>query len=472
MRLQIASGARAGEAVPVERHLVVGREADCDLTLDDERVSRRHAAFARSADGDLSVEDLGSTNGTSVNGSRITGTVSLAPGDRVQIGDTVLELVRDGAATVLETPTSGARPPSPSTIERLTLRRSAGRARVLAGVAAGGLVLAVVLVTLFATGVLGGSDDDELTLPEVFERAKPSTTQIRRFNAVDAAGTPADVAEGAGSGWVWDAEKGLVVTNAHVINAAPVFAVRLATETRDRPAEVVAVSPCEDLAVLRVADTAGLVTMPLGSQDDLQQGDTVVSLGFPASQAAGDNATANRGIVSVARTASENLGYTGALPNVIQSDNPHNPGNSGGPLLDTSAELVGVTTFSSRATQGGRYSIGVDRVKQVVPGLVAGRSAGWTGIGWETTATGETLVALGLPDTPGLLVNFVTPGTPAAQAGFPAPSLIVAIDGQPITSDVGAYCNAVGKKTKGETATFSVIPAGATEPVDVTVPFA
>jgi serine protease Do len=210
-------------------------------------------------------------------------------------------------------------------------------------------------------------------------------------------------------------------------------------------------------------------TMPLGSQAELERGETVISLGFPSSLAAGENPTANRGVVSVARATAVPLPWTGTLPNVIQSDNPHNPGNSGGPLLDLRADLVGVTTFSDRTEEGARYSIGVDRVKELVPGLAAGDSLGWVGVGWLLERTPELMASYGLPDDDGLLVTFVTPGTPAAEAGFPSPSLIVAIDGQPVTGDVATYCAAMGEKTTGETATFTVIPAGSTEAVDVQV---
>jgi S1-C subfamily serine protease len=461
--LAVRAAGGPGQTIDLSRPVVVGRDEGCDLVLTDEKASRRHASLSPARDGTVTLEDLGSTNGTFRDGRRLSGPATLRVGDAFTIGDTVLEL------------TSGAEAPAvpagrPSVIERIALRRSAGRARVLAIAAAVGLVAAVVLVVLFATGVFGGSDEPSIS--GIVEEAQPRTAQIRRFLATDPAGTADDVSDGAGSGWVWDAEQGLVVTNAHVIIAAPKFSVRLATEQSERPAEIVAVSPCDDLAVLRVTNVDGMETMPLGSQADLRQGDTVVSLGFPASLAAGDNPTLNRGVVSVVETQSVDLGYTGALPNVIQSDNSHNPGNSGGPLLDLNGELVGVTTFSDNNIEGGRYSIGVDRVKEVVPDLVAGHSAGWTGIGWDTLATGDVLTSMGLPDTQGLLVRFVTPGSPAAQAGFPAPSLIVAIDGQPITSDVGAYCGAVGKKAKDETATFTVIPAGSDQPIDVVVPFA
>ncbi len=464
-RLTVRSGSghtRTVELAPGRNTL--GRDHDCQIVLDDDKASRHHATITQNPDDTLTLEDLGSTNGTHVDGRRITTPTALTPTNTIRIGDTTIQ-----TADTPSQPTTPGTPPtqpaSPSRIERLALRRSASRARILAGIAAAGLVVAVALVVLFVTGILGGGDD-KLTVPQIVKRAEPSTLQIRRFVT--------DESENGGSGWVWDAGKGLVVTNAHVVNAAPKFSVRLATESRERSAEIVAVAPCEDLAVLRVKDGAGFTTMPLGSQADLSQGDSVVSIGFPISLAAGDNPTVNTGVVSVVQTRSVPLGYTAALPDVIQTDVAHNPGNSGGPLLDADADLVGVTTFANAESgiQGERYSIGVDRVKTVVPDLANGKSLGWTGIGWLALPTADDLEGLGLPVMDGLPVEFVTPGTPAEEAGLPAPSLIVAIDGKTVTGDVGTYCKAVGKKTKGDSAVFTVIPAGSEDPVDVEVPFA
>jgi S1-C subfamily serine protease len=468
IEIVVQSGGASSERVILDRPREVGRDPGCDLPLADKKASRRHARLTPTADGTVTLEDLGSTNGTFVNGERIAAPVTLRGGEHVVIGDTLLiaESVDPARAPG---PQPEPTPQRPSVIERIQLKQAAGRARTVAIAAAAGLVVALVLVVLFVTGVFGGSDDDELSVPEIIEAAAPRTVQVRRFVAVDTAGTPSDASENGGSGWVWDAEQGLVVTNAHVINAAPKFSVRLATEQRERNAEIVAAAPCEDLAVLRVADTAGVETMPLGSQAELERGDTVISFGFPSSLAAGDNPTANRGIISIARTSSVPLVWTGPLPNVIQTDSPFNPGNSGGPLVDKAAELVGVTTFSNDTGEGARYAIGVDRVKEIVPGLAEGHSLGWIGLGWLVERTADIIASYDLPDIEGLLVTFVTPGTAAAEAGFPAPSLLVAIDGQPVTSDVSTYCDAFGEKTSGDRATFTVIPAGSTEQMDVEV---
>src|SRR6266508_2389643 len=98
LRLAIIEGNDAGREIPLEGEVVVGRSPDADVVVSDEEVSTRHASFVES-DGVASVEDLGSTNGTLVNGERLTERRELAEGDRVRLGATVLEVRGDAPAT-------------------------------------------------------------------------------------------------------------------------------------------------------------------------------------------------------------------------------------------------------------------------------------------------------------------------------------------------------------------------------------
>jgi S1-C subfamily serine protease len=451
--LEFRSGPRRGETVELRGRIVVGRGEDCHVVLDDGKASRHHAALTPLPDGGVRVEDLGSTNGTFVDGRRVTTPTVLLPGSVLTIGDTQLAPAAAAAAPA----------PSPSRIERLVLTRSARRTQLIAGAALAVAGIGVLVGVLFATGVVGGSS--EPTVTEIVEQATPRTARV----LITANGE----AVGNGSGWVYDAEEGLIVTNWHVVNAGDSFSIRLGGEKLERPAEVVAAAPCDDLAVVRVPDTSGLETMPLGSQAGLQQGDTVVTVGYPASLAADSPLTANLGVVSVVRTTSKDLLYTGQLPNVIQVDAQFNPGNSGGPAVDLDGSLVGVTTFANPSAEfeGQRYLIGVDRVREIVPQLAGGTSLAWTGLLMDSAAFYD-LAELGLPAAEGILILGAMPGTPGADAGIPAPALITAVNGTPVTSDVQSYCQIVGEATAGESAVFTVIPSGSTEAVDVDVPFA
>ena len=481
MWLTIHSGRDSGTAVEITgERFVVGRQEGCELVLADEKASRQHAAFEALPDGRVIVRDLGSTNGTLVDGRRIEQPTLLSGGEQLQIGDTVLDLsdaasaaapttVGPDAGTVEEATAAATPPPSvpaatPSRIERIMLRRSVRRAQILAAVAGGGVVIAVIVVVLFVTGVFGGAEEKP-TVPEIIEAITPSTMEIR--------GNIGGESTGLGTGWVLDADAGLIVTNAHVVNEATEFTVRLGNEQRERPAELLGVAPCDDLAVLRAEDTAGLVTLPLGSQADLKQGDEVVALGYPVSLSVNDELIATEGVVSVVKTRAT-LGDGSEYPNAIQTDAVINPGNSGGPLVDLGTELVGVNTFKTvrPGFEGQFYAIGVDRVKEIVPRLSEGHSIAWVGMGFFYPQQESDLTDIGLPAVVGLVIARAVRGTSAAEAGLgQAPALLVGIDGKPIDTTLGSYCKAVGSLEEGASATFTVIVAGSAEAQDVSLTF-
>src|SRR5439155_3754516 len=99
-----------------------------------------------------------------------------------------------------------------------------------------------------------------------------------------------------GTGFVLDAGNGLVVTNFHVVNGGSSFSVGVNGNLR--PARIAGAAPCDDLAVVQVADNSGMETFPLGSQGDLRQGEQVVAVGYPASVSIYDELSSTTGIVS------------------------------------------------------------------------------------------------------------------------------------------------------------------------------
>lgn len=495
MWLTIRSGAGAGETVEVTgSHFVVGRDEACDLRIDDERASRQHATFETLPDGRAALRDLGSTNGTFVDGQQITAPVVLEGNETIQIGNTILLATRGagaGGRTVIgvvpgglaepggppaepeTSPAAAGEAPTPSSVERIRLRRSVRRLGVFAGLLSVLVVAGIAVGVLFGVGVIGGGEEVEEppSVPELIAAVEPSTVQIRGKYA------PSDESVGTGTGWVLDAEQGLIVTNAHVVNAFPLMFVALGDD--ERSAEIVGVAPCEDLAVLRLRDTEGLVTLPLGSQSRLAQGETVVALGFPVTASLGDVLTATTGVVSVVQTewSIPSLDVP-LLTNVIQTDAVINPGNSGGPLVTLEGELVGVnsaglTQFGNRPIQGQGYSIGVDRVRDVTDRLREGESIGWTGAGWWFPALVDDMGALGLPyDVPGLLVTHAVPGTPADEAGLGGqPVLVTAIDGKPLDGSFRSYCDAVEGASSGNTVTLTAIFPGEAAAREVAVAF-
>jgi S1-C subfamily serine protease len=279
---------------------------------------------------------------------------------------------------------------------------------------------------------------------------------------------------GNGSGWVYDAGRGLIVTNAHVVNDGETFKVSAGNKLV--PARVVGVAPCDDLAVLKVAKTAGLKSIQLGSQAALQLGDTVVAVGFPQSASASADLTSTAGVVSVVKTTySEEALDIPSYPNVVQTDAAINPGNSGGPLVDLDGRLVGVNSAgrtlsqSGRAIQGQSYAIGVDRVKQVVPALAAGRSSAWIGANFRYPAE-DQLVSKGLPS--GIWIDGVVSGSAADRAGLGAEAaLLTAVDGRPTANTLAGWCAATRGIRSGDSATLELVPPGARKPEQVRVRF-
>lgn len=481
MWIAIRSGEQTGRVVAIETdRFVIGREDDCDLLLPDEKISRHHAAIIR-REGSIFLEDLGSTNGTFLDGVQIRDPVPLQGNEQIRVGDTLLVPLTEaptGRPTTIGVIPTGTLPPTPPrpssgyTAERQILRRSVKRATII-GIGAGVLALAAVGVIAFL--VLTGDED-----PAVVQNENPNAADIVEDVRPATVSVDALVNDGVvsgGTGWVLDAEEGHIVTNAHVVNGGETFTVALEGED-PRPATVVGAAPCEDLAVLDVEDTTGLEEIRLGSQADLRQGETVVALGFPASASESNNLSATVGAVSV---VSETFDLRSLdvpnYPNVIRTDTAINPGNSGGPLVDLDETLVGVnsagiTLLGGRTIQGESFAIGVDRVKEIVPTLRSGESIGWTGIGLEFPTNAGRLRSLGLPAQPGLIAANVVEGTTAQEAGFgDAASLIVAINGSPLENNLPSYCDVAGQIASGDSATLTVFEPGAATPTDVEVTF-
>jgi pSer/pThr/pTyr-binding forkhead associated (FHA) protein len=233
MWLVYKSGPKAGAAVEIQGpEFTLGRDASCDLTLADDNTSRRHTIF-RVQGQQVVLEDLGSTNGTYVNGWRADRPVLIQGGEQVQLGDSVFEVSATPPASAGQTRMGVAvqRPGQPiperrsqSAVQRVMLQRSVRRLTIVASLA---LLVAGVAVALALTGVLGGGDDDDdgPDVSAIVEAIEPSTALITsKRNGQDHAG---------GTGWVLDAEEGLVVTNYHVVNGGDEFEVGILGDSRE-----------------------------------------------------------------------------------------------------------------------------------------------------------------------------------------------------------------------------------------------
>jgi serine protease Do len=224
-----------------------------------------------------------------------------------------------------------------------------------------------------------------------------------------------------GSGVIIRAD-GLVVTNAHVIRDASEIRVVL-TDRREFPATVALRDDHADLAVLRI-DTGGdkLPFLTLADSDKAEVGDLVLAIGNPF----GVGQTVTNGIVSALGRSAESLSQYNEF---IQTDAPINPGNSGGALLDMSGHLLGINS-AIYSRDGGSLGIGFAIPANIVRTTIEAAETGhkpvrpWIGVNGQPV-TSDIAATLGLKRPDGLLVDHVTAGSPAAQAGIKQGDVIV-----------------------------------------------
>ena len=233
--------------------------------------------------------------------------------------------------------------------------------------------------------------------------------------------------EGAGSGFLFTAN-GYILTNSHVVNGATEVTVTLHDGQRF-PAEKVGDDPHTDLAVIRIhAD--GLPAAVFGDANSLKPGHVVVAVGNPL----GFGTTVTAGVVSaLGRTLRSQSGRL--IDNVIQTDAALNPGNSGGPLVNSRGEVVGVNTAIIRPAQGICFAISVSTAKLVAGQLIKeGRvRRGFLGIaGQSVRQLAHAARRDGLRVDRGVLVAGIEKDSPAAEAGVLEGDIIVAFDGKPV----------------------------------------
>jgi len=164
--------------------------------------------------------------------------------------------------------------------------------------------------------------------------------------------------DGLGSGVVLD-RSGNIVTNAHVAGNSSTFKVQVAGDPAPRDARLVGTYPVDDLAVIRVENTSGLVPARFGDSAKAQTGDVVLAVGNPL----GLSGSVTSGIVSATDRAVTEPSTAGGpattLPGAIQTSAPINPGNSGGALVNTSGEVIGIPTLAATSPQGGAQAQGI-----------------------------------------------------------------------------------------------------------------
>ena len=231
---------------------------------------------------------------------------------------------------------------------------------------------------------------------------------------------------GSGSGFVFTPD-GFILTNSHVVHGATELAVSTASGERF-PAELVGDDPDTDLAVIRGGNE--VTSVPLGSSRQLTVGQLVIAIGNPL----GFQHTVTAGVVSaLGRTMRSRSGRL--IDGVVQTDAALNPGNSGGPLVDSQGQVIGVNTATIMGAQGICFAIGADTAEFVASRLIRdGRiRRSYIGVTGQSVALHRRLVRYyDLPIESGLLVLDVVAGSPAQRAGLREHDIVIRFAGKPI----------------------------------------
>ncbi|ABL78924.1 peptidase S1 and S6, chymotrypsin/Hap [Thermofilum pendens Hrk 5] len=306
------------------------------------------------------------------------------------------------------------------------------------------------------------AEDLQERVIRAYEKVRDSVVSVTAVKVLDFLFVREPVS-GLGSG-VAVSEDGLVATNAHVVEGFEEISVTTPGGDHVR-AEVVDVDPHYDIAFLRV-ERARLKPAELGDSDSLRVGQFVVAVGNPFGQLLG-GPSLTFGVVS---GLGRSLRAEGKIyENLIQTDAPVNPGNSGGPLVDLEGRVVGITTAMIPFAQGIGFAIPINEVKYALAQLEKyGRILRpWIGV-YGLDVNPAIAYQLGLPRAAGVLVLRVVPGSPAARAGVKPGAVILKLDGSEVKG-TGDLVSKLRQKEVGEKAVLEVFYAGTLRRLQVTV---
>ncbi|ESA32156.1 hypothetical protein N836_26560 [Leptolyngbya sp. Heron Island J] len=263
---------------------------------------------------------------------------------------------------------------------------------------------------------------------KVVETVSPAVVniEVRRLRLRADRRRPVDVS-GSGSGFLF-APDGYILTNSHVVHNTDIIEVTLADGQRHR-AELIGDDPDTDLAIIRIPGSS-FTHGDLGNSDGLKPGQLVIAIGNPL----GFQCTVTAGVVSaLGRSFRSKTGRL--IGDVIQTDAALNPGNSGGPLVNSHGQIIGVNTAVIQAAQGICFATPINMAKRVIrPLMQMGRvRRGRIGVGGQTVPLPQRLVRQhNLSADSGVLVTWLEAGSPAQAAGLQERDIVVTFTGNPV----------------------------------------
>jgi S1-C subfamily serine protease len=291
-----------------------------------------------------------------------------------------------------------------------------------------------------------GQPDQDLDADEVADRVEPAVVNISTVLDANPFDDIPGRGRGAGTGMIVT-PNGQVLTNNHVIEGATRIEVTVAGRSGTYVAQFVGAAPDDDVALLQIQGVSGLPTVTLGDSSELEVGQEVIALGNAGGR--GGSPTVTEGTISALGrtvTVSDGRGGFERLSGLIQTDAVIRQGVSGGPLVNTAAQVVGIITAGSRTSRsesGSRvgFAIPTSTALSIVNEIRAGRASssiivgqpGFLGVEVQELDA-ATAGRLGLDVRSGVLIVGVTQGTPAAIVGISEGSVITAVNGEPVSS--------------------------------------
>lgn len=312
------------------------------------------------------------------------------------------------------------------------------------------------------------NENDDLNLLDAYSRAVIDVLERARAGVVSlrVQGKPranGQSGAGAGSGFLITPD-GYLLTNCHVVDGAEAVRVQFEDETH-AAGEVVGVDPHTDLALVRTSAAHALPHLELGDSAKLRPGQVAIAIGNPL----GLGHTVTTGVVSaVGRSLRAPSGR--AIDNVIQTDASLNPGNSGGPLLDTAGRVVGVNTAIIAGAQSLCFAVPSNTAQWVVSELLRHGSVrrAWLGLAAHTVPLARRVARHhGLALDSAILVDEVVRDGPADRAGVRSGDRIVAVDETPV-GEVDHLHRALGRDRIGRSTALGLLRGVQRQVVQVT----
>jgi putative serine protease PepD len=314
----------------------------------------------------------------------------------------------------------------------------------------------VVQSTVASTQPVSAASNSSINA--IYERTNQGVVDITvsTSQAVSPFGGGQGTGRAEGSGFVYD-KQGDIVTNQHVVSGATSITVRFPTG-KTYKAKLVGSDSSTDLAVVRIsAPSSELHPLDLGNSDAVQVGDSVIAIGSPFGLAG----TVTSGIISALhRTMDAPNNYS--IPNSIQTDAPINHGNSGGPLIDASGDVIGVNSqieSDSGGSDGVGFAVPSNTVRSVVSQIVAGKTVAHAYLGVKIQDS---------TSPQGAQIAQVVAGAPAGKAGLKTGDVIVKLGDSAITNgeDLSSVIDA---KKPGDSLSVTYVRSGAQHTTTVTL---